>query len=177
MKTLPASEYALLGALMTGPRHGYEIRALLREGLGPTWHIPTSQLYAQLKRLEERGDLGSSLEPQESRPSRRVFELTDRGRDRFLGWVSSPVRHVRDLRVEFLAKLFFVRRLALDGSPLLRGQERILEQTFSRMNDRLERETDPHRRLTAGFKRATARAWRDWLREEARPFVQEVERA
>jgi hypothetical protein len=44
------------------------------------------------------------------------------------------------------------------------------------MNERQERETDPHRRLTAGFKRATARAWQDWLQEEAQPFVKEVRR-
>ncbi len=174
MKTQPASEYALLGALMTGPRHGYEIRSFLRAGLGATWHIPTSQLYAQLKRLEERGDLGSSLEPQESRPSRRVFEITPRGRDTFLSWVSAPTLHVRDLRVEFLAKLFFARRLGLDGHRLVREQEQILEQALSRMNDRLEQETEPHHRLSAGFKRATARAWRDWLREEAQPFVEET---
>jgi len=176
MKTQPASEYALLGALISGPRHGYEIRAFLRKGLGATWHIPTSQLYAQLKRLEERGDLRSSLEPQESRPSRRVFELTDRGRDTFMTWVLAPTRHVRDLRVEFLAKLFFVRRLGLDAPRLVREQDRVLEQALSRMNDRLEKETDPYRRLTAGFKRATARAWRDWLREEAQPFVEEMNR-
>ena len=174
MKTQPASEYALLGALMTGPRHGYEIRSFLRKGLGATWHIPTSQLYAQLKRLEERGDLRSSLEPQESRPSRRVFELTDQGRETFLSWLLTPVHHVRDLRVEFLAKLFFVRRLGLNGTRLVREQEQVLQQTLSRMNERLERETDPHRRLTAGFKRATARAWQDWLQEEAQPFVEET---
>jgi len=176
MKTQPASEYALLGALMSGPRHGYEIRSVLRKGLGATWHIPTSQLYAQLKRLEERGDLRSSLEAQETRPSRRVFELTEAGRNAFLSWVLAPVHHVRDLRVEFLAKLFFVGRLGLDGVRLVREQDRVLEQALSRMSDRLERETDPYRRLTAGFKQATARAWRGWLREEAQPFVEETKR-
>ncbi len=176
MKTQPASEYALLGALMTVPRHGYEIRAFLRKGLGATWHIPTSQLYAQLKRLEERGDLRSGLEAQDSRPSRRVFELTAQGRDTFLAWVSTPTEHVRDLRVEFLAKLFFVRKLGLDGIRLIRDQDRILQQTLARMKDRLEQEKDPYRRLSAGFKRATAEAWRNWLVQEAQPFVEEMNR-
>lgn len=174
MKTQPASEYALLGALMTGPRHGYEIRAFLREGLGATWHIPTSQLYAQLKRLQERGLLRSSLESQDSRPAKRVFELTDEGRHAFLVWVHAPVRHVRDLRVEFLAKLFFIRELGLDGSRLIQDQKNTLERALERMNDRVEREKNPHSRLSAGFKRATAKAWRRWLQDEARPFVEEI---
>ncbi len=174
MKTQPASEYALLGALMTQPRHGYEIRAFLEEGLGPTWHIPTSQLYAQLKRLEERGHLYSSLEAQETRPSRRVFEITDKGREAFTTWVLSPARHVRDLRVEFLAKLFFIRKLKLDGSRLIQEQSRVLEKTLNRLETVLAQEEDSHRLLTAGFKRATAEAWQRWLKEEARPFAEEI---
>ncbi len=174
MKTQPASEYALLGALMTQPRHGYEIRAFLREGLGPTWHIPTSQLYAQLKRLEEQGHLFSSLEAQEARPSRRVFEITDKGREAFLSWVHEPVTHVRDLRVEFLAKLFFIKMLELDGSLLIQEQDRILHKTLRRLETLLEQEKDSHRLLTAGFKRSTAEAWQRWLQEEARLFVKEI---
>jgi len=173
MKNQPAAEYALLGALITGPRHGYEIRSYLKEGLGATWTIPTSQLYALLKRLEELGYVESSLESQASRPAKRVFELTNEGRRAFLDWVHAPVRHVRDLRVEFLAKLFFIRKLGLNGSPLVRDQDEILEQALNRMNARLEQETDPHRRLSTGFKRATAEAWRRWLQDEARPFVKE----
>ena len=95
MKNTPASEYALLGALMTGPRHGYEILTFLRDGLDATWRIPTSQLYAQLKRLEGHGYVNSSVEAQESRPSKRVFEITDEGHNVFLAWVHAPARHVR----------------------------------------------------------------------------------
>jgi len=174
MQTRPASEYALLGALMTGPRHGYEILTFLREGLAAIWHIPTSQLYAQLKRLEEQGRLRSSLEEQETRPSKRVFAITDEGRKAFGAWVLAPCRHVRDLRVEFLAKLFFIRMLGMDGSSLLQGQAEMLDRTLARMGAQIEKENDPHRRLAAGFKRATAAAWRRWLEDEALPFIQET---
>jgi len=174
MQTRPASEYALLGTLMTGSRHGYEIRAFLREGLGATWHIPTSQLYAQLKRLEEQGRLRSSLEAQETRPSKRVFEITDEGRRAFEAWVLAPCRHVRDLRVEFLAKLFFIRMLGMDGTLLIQEQVKVLDRALTRMQARIAQEIDPHRRLAAGFKRATAAAWRRWLEDEALPFIQET---
>lgn len=173
MKTQPASEYALLGALVRGPRHGYEIRSFLREGLGATWHIPTSQLYAQLKRLEERGYVASSLESQAARPAKRVFELTHDGRNVFLAWVHAPVRHIRDLRVEFLAKLFFIRKLGLEGSRLVQDQDEVLANALEHMKDRMDREKDPHRRLSTGFKHSTAKAWRRWLQDEARPFVEE----
>jgi len=48
VKTKPSTEYALLGALMAGPKHGYEIMQFLSTALGSTWHIGTSQLYALL---------------------------------------------------------------------------------------------------------------------------------
>jgi len=34
MKDKPATEYALLGSLMSGPRHGYEILQFLETGIG-----------------------------------------------------------------------------------------------------------------------------------------------
>ena len=77
--------------------------------------------------------------------------------------------------MEFLAKLFFIRKLGLDGTRLIQEQQRVLNQTIEHMKTRFEKEKDPHRRLAAGFKRATAEAWRGWLVDEALPFVKETD--
>ncbi len=89
MKDKPATEYALLGALMSGPRHGYEILQFLETGLGPAWRVSTSQLYALLKRLDKEGLVNSTLETQDTRPSKRVFSILPAGRKRFLTWLKS----------------------------------------------------------------------------------------
>jgi hypothetical protein len=114
------------------------------------------------------------VEPQESRPSRRVFELTPEGREAFLDWIQAPAKHVRDLRVEFLAKLFFLRRLSMDGTGLIQAQKRVLEHTLANMDSRIKPEDNAFLRLAAEFKRATAGAWLQWLLEKAKPFVEEI---
>jgi len=76
MKTEPSTEYVLLGTLFFGQKHGYEIMQFLESALESTWRVSTSQLYVLLKRLEGKGLLQSSVETQETRPSKRVFCLT-----------------------------------------------------------------------------------------------------
>jgi len=111
--TLPlTTEYALLGFLRQRPMHGYEIYQQLSDptGLGLVWRLKQSRLYALLGKLEEQGYVSTTLEPQESRPPRKVFELTDLGREAYLTWIQSPVERGRKLRLDFLAKLHFSQR-------------------------------------------------------------------
>src|SRR5262245_7706992 len=105
-------EYALLGFLRQQPRHGYEIYQQLSDpnGLWLTWRMKQSQLYALLAKLEEEGFIEATLQLQESRPPRKVFQLTETGDAAFLAWVNSPVAHPRQMRLEFLVKLYFARR-------------------------------------------------------------------
>lgn len=174
MKTKPASEYTLLGAMMSGPRHGYEILRFLNSSLDSTWHVSTSQLYNLLKKLETRGLLVSSLEAQETRPSKRVFSLTPKGEQSFLEWLHRPTRHVRDIRIEFLAKLFFFRRLSLEGSDrLIDAQIQVLQGIREKIRERRKSENDPYERLVLGFKTATLEAWLHWLAHEAEPFARD----
>jgi DNA-binding PadR family transcriptional regulator len=104
MKSLPPADYALLGALMPGPKHGYEILHFLAHALESTWQVSPSQLYVLLKRLEQQGLLRSNLKAQDTRPSKRVFSLTAAGERAFLAWLHSPVLHVRELRIEFFGQ-------------------------------------------------------------------------
>lgn len=104
-------EYALLGFLHGGPLHGYEIHRRLadRAGLGRVWRLKQSHLYALLARLEQDGLIASRREPQAARPTRRVFALTEAGRQALTDWVQSPVARGREVRLDFLAKLYCAR--------------------------------------------------------------------
>jgi DNA-binding PadR family transcriptional regulator len=74
--------------------------------------IDLSNLYAALKRLERQGLVASEVQLAGSRPPRNVYDLTDRGRDEFERWLVEPVRHNREIRLDFILKLFFVPRIA-----------------------------------------------------------------
>lgn len=172
MKDKPATEYALLGALMPGPRHGYEILQFLETGLGPAWRVSTSQLYALLKRLNNEGLVDSTLETQDTRPSKRVFAIIPAGRERFLRWLKSPTAHARDLRIEFLAKLYFFRHLSLQGgNELVNSQIAVLERFQKRLTEKKQAEENDYNRLVYGFRISTLKGWLEWLKKEAALFL------
>jgi DNA-binding PadR family transcriptional regulator len=113
-------EHALLGFLRQRPMHGYEIYQHLTDphGLWLVWRMKQSQLYALLAKLEAEEYITSSLHPQDARPPRKVYKLTRTGRGRFLAWMRSPVPHGRELRQDFLAKLYF----ALQDAPAVTAE-------------------------------------------------------
>jgi len=41
-------EYALLGVLMTDPKHGYEIHGYFSSKMNQFWHLSINQMYALL---------------------------------------------------------------------------------------------------------------------------------
>jgi len=175
MKTKPSTEYALLGALMSGPKHGYEIMQFLATALGSTWHVGTSQLYFLLKRLERDNLLCSGVEIQDTRPSKRIFSLTPGGKKAFMDWIKRPTEHVRDLRIEFLAKLFFFDLLSLKGgNELIDAQVQAMERMKESIQQKQEKEKDPFNRLVLGFKMATVESSLQWLITQAKPFMREV---
>jgi len=102
-------EHALLGFLRQQPMHAYEIHQTLtrNEALGLVWHLKQSLVYVMLERLEAEEYVTASLEPQGSRPPRKVLHMTAAGRQAFERWLVAPVAHGRDFRLEFLAKLYF----------------------------------------------------------------------
>ena len=173
MKITPAAEYVLLGILVPGSKHGYEILQFLNAALDSTWHISTSQLYVLLKKLQRDGLVTSEVETQETRPSKRVFSLTPSGEAAFLSWLHSPEKHVRDLRIEFLAKLFFFHRLSLKGAEeLIEAQVIILEAIGQKIRKREKTEKDPYKRLVLSLKIATVDLWLQWLLQRAQPYFE-----
>ncbi len=104
-------EFAALGFLLEEPRHGYALRLRIEDGLGPLWQIASSQLYKVLHRLEIQGWVKRTTAPPDAGPPRSVYTVTDAGADAFGHWASEPVAAMRNVRVEFVAKLYFARLL------------------------------------------------------------------
>ena len=175
MRTKPSSEYVLLGTLMSGPRHGYEIMQFTEKALGETWFVGTSQLYALLKRLEQQGLVQSTLEHQDARPSKRIFTISPEGKYAFLKWLHEPTQHVRDFRIEFMAKLFFFFHLSIrGGKKLISAQIELLKNVRLKIKQNLSAEIDPYNRLVYSFKLATVEVRIRWLSKKARPFMEQT---
>ena len=161
-----AIEHAVLGLLAIEPRHGYELAKEFSPDttIGDIVHLESGMLYAHLKKLEREGWVDSELEPQEARPARKVFKLTESGQAELQRWIAEPVDKTRDIRLEFLLKLY----LALQTEPetverLVREQQAICDQFIRSLEDQIQAETDEFRTLVLDMRLAQNRALSRWL--------------
>jgi DNA-binding PadR family transcriptional regulator len=124
MQISEPAEYAILGLLESQPMYGYEMFQQFQNGtLRQIVHLEMSQMYAFLKKLERLEFIEAELEPQGIRPPRRIFHLTDTGRAVFHAWLTTPVERPREIRVSFLLKLYFVRKIIPDQTARLIERE------------------------------------------------------
>ena len=166
-----AVEHALLGLLMEAPRHGYDLTKEFAPGttLADIVHLESGMLYAHIKKLEQRGWIESSLELQESRPARRILTITEQGQEQLFDWLREPVEKTRDIRLEFLLKLYFVRLLAPDqAARLIREQRVICESYVDSLEGQASEEPDDFRKLVIRMRLAQNQALVAWLRDASR---------
>jgi DNA-binding PadR family transcriptional regulator len=161
-------EYALLGLLHPQPRHGYEIYRQLADptGLGLVWRVKQSKVYALLTKLEQQGYVSQTLEPQDARPPRKVFALTETGRQAFLDWVQSPVTRGRGFRLDFLAKLYFARQEGdAVAQTLLDRQQSACQDWLTEQQSRAEglANSRPFDWLVHEFRISQVKAMLNWL--------------
>jgi DNA-binding PadR family transcriptional regulator len=96
-------EILTLRRLRSGPAHGYELRKRVEETTG--FRLHNNSLYPALKRFEEAGAVTKAAEPQEGRPARLVYTLTDVGRELLHDMLAElPPEQAADPS-EFLARL------------------------------------------------------------------------
>ena len=155
---------ALLGLLLSEPKHGYELFQEFSRELGRVWQVGQSQLYAQLRQLEEAGLVSVRVEEQPSRPARKIYRLTPLGQTAFEEWVRQPTPYVRRIRVEFLARLYFFRRLGLDGlDALVARQKAVCRDQIARFDQLMAGTNEPFARLVLEFRRGQLEAVIRWL--------------
>jgi DNA-binding PadR family transcriptional regulator len=115
-------KHALLGLLTYQPMTGYELKQFFDSTVKHFWNAELSQIYPTLKALEEHGFVDKQVAVQESRPNRKVYSITDSGREEFQRWAHEPMP-ASDQRDAFLIKVFFGTELPTeDMLVLLRRQ-------------------------------------------------------
>src|SRR5207344_2512313 len=92
-------------ALLSADRaHGYELKQSLDQEFGDLLPaLNAGQIYVTLGRLERDGLVAGHAVPGDGR-GKRVYELTDAGREALMAWIDAPVsgRRIKD---EFFMKL------------------------------------------------------------------------
>jgi DNA-binding PadR family transcriptional regulator len=126
-------------ALLSGERaHGYELKQSLEQEFGELLPaLNAGQIYVTLGRLERDGLVVGHAVPGDGR-GKRVYELTDRGREAVTAWIDAPVSG-RRLKDEFFMKLVVLASAGLaEPKQLLEGQRREYLQSLRDLNALLE---------------------------------------
>jgi DNA-binding PadR family transcriptional regulator len=106
--------FLLLGVLNYSAMNGYEMKQFIDSSTAHFWHAKLSQIYTTLKALEEEGLLHSHVEPQEDRPDRRIYTITDAGRLSLRQWLEQPMTELEPSKEPLLLKLFFSAQVDKD---------------------------------------------------------------
>jgi PadR family transcriptional regulator, regulatory protein AphA len=100
--------YGVLGLLaFMGPMSGYDIKRLFDHMLAPMWGAAHSQIYHELRRMEESGWVTMQREEQENRPDRKVYSITQEGQKALASWQAKTPPGIYQLRDELLLKIMF----------------------------------------------------------------------
>lgn len=143
MAAVMPAEHAILGLLdqEDGSGHGYDLARNFADGqpLANVLRLEPGMLYHHLKKMEKSGWVVSTTEPQSSRPARQVYHLTDAGRTELQRWLAEPVQHTREIRLEFLVKLYFAERMDHDqAKTLIEGQLDELRSWLGALSEQLD---------------------------------------
>lgn len=113
-----------LGLIASGHRHGWAlVRDLSPSGdLGQVWSLSRALTYRAIDRLIALDLVSRSGSEPGAGPERTLLATTPAGRRVAKKWIRTPVRHLRDVRTEFLVKLTLAERLGYDRSALLDAQ-------------------------------------------------------
>jgi PadR family transcriptional regulator, regulatory protein AphA len=173
MKNQETTELVILGILMKEAMHGYEINKFMSEYLDNIWHIGTSQIYLILQRLEKNKTVTGTIAFQENGMSKKIYAITVGGKEKFSNWVQRPTEHVRNIRTDFLAKLFFFDHLKLSGGlELIWRQIDLLEDLREKVENSRNSEQDGYRKIVLGFKLSQFDASISWLKADVGTYLQ-----
>ena len=104
-------KYLILGLLTERPMSGYDIKKQVKTALNAITSASYGTLYPMLHQLLEDGCVEVEEVPQHGRPSKKVYSITESGRDDLIQWLKQPA--VPDqIRREFLLKLYLGSNLS-----------------------------------------------------------------
>jgi PadR family transcriptional regulator AphA len=118
-------EHAILGFLNYRPFSGYGLKKAFDRSVNHFWPADQSQIYRTLGRLEEQGWAEVEVVPQENRPSRKVYHITEAGRSELREWLTTPLP-AKETRYPWLIQVFFAGQLS--DEEILAMFEREAEQ-------------------------------------------------
>ncbi|RIX46570.1 PadR family transcriptional regulator [Paenibacillus nanensis] len=113
-------ELFVLGELMTGEKHGYMLQDVLKNSVGMGRKISSGTLYPLLSRMTEEGWIRLRLEEEtKGGRTKKIYEITEAGRIRFLQLMEKPLESSMDGETELIFRFKMVYFLYVDKTVRL----------------------------------------------------------
>jgi DNA-binding PadR family transcriptional regulator len=165
-------QYAILGLLHEQPAHGYELqRSFSAHGdLAEVAQIEQPTLYAALKDLATRELIAGNETREGARPPRTVYALTVDGERLLTAWLRAPVQRLRQVRLDFLLKVYFARRRGVrEVRALVDAQIRACHDYLAALEEQgAKLSPEDFAYLVVESRTSAARSTLEWLREYRR---------
>jgi PadR family transcriptional regulator AphA len=166
-----------LGMLTDGEASGYDLKKEFESSFGHFFAAGYGSIYPALNALARDGLVECRHIPQEGKPDRKVYNITELGREHLLAALGNPCPSHK-IRSEFLATMCFSHLMSREQI------ETVLDSRVTEMNEYLqlfkEFETScmedwpPGARFVLGFGRTMMETMRDYIAENRDMLVEDT---
>lgn len=115
-------KHAILGFLSFAPMTGYDLKKTFDTSVRHFWSADQSQIYRTLTQIVDEGWAQVETIPQDERPNRKVYHLTEPGRTELEQWLRTPLPPEEE-HSALLMQIFFAGRLSDDEALALFERE------------------------------------------------------
>lgn len=130
---------AILGILSYKSCTGYDLKKIIEDSSAMYWSGNNNQIYKTLVQLLDEGLVTNEVQHQESSPSKKIYTITDKGRDQLKQWVLTPPE-LPEIRKGFLTQLAWADSLSTaELDELLTGYEQEISLQISLEQEKTRR--------------------------------------
>ena len=159
---------SLLGFFIEKPSYGYELYKYISKETSffKIWYLKQSQFYGFLERLFHEGFLSQTMVEGDQYPDRKLFTITEPGLEQLERWIIKPVNRGREMRQEFIAKLFIAQNFYKEKIGLLvENQKSECYKWLENQELFLINEKDHFQILLIDYRTKQIQAMLDWLEQ------------
>lgn len=177
--------HAILVLLEDREASGYDLAREFAQGMGNVWNATHQQIYLELGRLSKEAFVEFRHVPQEGRPDKKVYRITDAGYDELRTWMNEPAAHprLRDaLMIKIVGghladsdKLLSELREQMDMHREIQASFRAMEAAYEQLSPRAQdRKLFAYLALRRGL--LSEQSWMQWAREVEEVLEQRIAR-
>ncbi len=167
-----------LGMLTDGEASGYDLKKHFESSFGHFFSAGYGSIYPALASLAEKELVSCRCVPQEGKPDRKVYRITDKGREKLQAALAKPDPSHR-IRSEFLATVCFAHLMEPEQVRTVLDHRLNELKHYQTLFDEFEHscmKSTPHgMRFTVGIGRAVMNAMKDYIEEHGDELIEQSE--